>query len=308
MKKNLLEYGAFKQHRPKSYNKQNRETDEVNVLAFVEAVPSSSCRVIEREVGVVKTRVQTILKKYKFTPYKLQIVQHLHPGDAERRLIFCNWYMERIRMNIEFAKSVIWSDESYFSSAGIFNRQNTRHWSQANHHVIFEREQQGRFGFSVACFILGRNIAYRIYEGGLSANRYLEILQDVVPELLDRIPLAQLNNIYFQQDGAPAHNSQIIRPFLENNFPQRWIATNGPIRWPPRSPDLSVLDFFLWGFLKNKIYNTQHRSMEELREATHSAFRYLRGRPFIIENALRRITKVCEYAIRENGNHFEQYL
>lgn len=243
-KNNLINYGAFTRPRPKSYNKENREIDEINVLACVEATPSTSCRTIEAEVGVIKSRAQTILKKFKFRPYKVKVVQHLHPGDPERRLIFCNWYLQQIRANINFARSVIWSDEAYFSSAGIFNRHNTRHWHQENPHLIFEREQQGRFGFSVACFILGRQITYRIYEGGLSADRYLDMLQDVIPELLDNVFLAHLNTIYFQQDGAPAHNAHIIRPFLENHFPQKWIGTNGPIRWPPRSPDLSVLDFF----------------------------------------------------------------
>ena len=165
------------QSRPKSYNKENREIDEVNVLGCVEATPSTSCRAIEKEVGVSKDRAQTILHKYKFRPYKVKIVQHLHPGDAERRLIFCNWFLQQTEANVNFGRSVIWSDEVYFRSSGIFNRHNTRHWYQENHHLHFEREQQGRFGFSVACFILGRKLTYRIYEGSLSANRYLGILQ-----------------------------------------------------------------------------------------------------------------------------------
>lgn len=308
LKNNLINHGSFSRPRPKSYNKENREVDEINVLAAVEATPSTSCRVIEAEVGVIKSRAQQILRKHKFKPYKTKIVQHLHRGDAERRTIFCNWYLQKIQTNRHFARSVIWSDEAYFSSAGVFNRNNTRYWHQENLRLIFEREQQGRFGFSVACFILGPQISYRIYEGGLSAERYLNILEDVLPELLDNIPLAGLNTIYFQQDGAPAHNALMIRPFLENHFPNKWIGTNAPIRWPPRSPDLSVLDFFLWGYLKNKVYSRRHTNLEELREAITVAFQDLQRRSIIILNALERITKMCELCIRENGNHFEQFL
>lgn len=162
-----MEHGAFTQPRPKSYNKENREEREVNVLACIEATPSTSCRKIEKEIGVVKSRAQAILRKYKYHPYKFKIVQHLHPGDADRRLIFCRWYTEQIRANANFGRLVIWSDESHFTSAGIFNRHNTRHWSRENQHIIFEREQQGRFGFGVSCFILGNQIKYRIYEGVL---------------------------------------------------------------------------------------------------------------------------------------------
>lgn len=139
-------------------------------------------------------------------------------------------------------------------------------------------------------------------------SRYLDILENVIPELLENVPLAHFNNIYFQQNGAPGYYSHVIRPFLENNFPQRWIGTNGAVRWPPRSPDLSVLDFFLWGFLQNKVYKTRHRTVEELRQATHLAFQFLQNHPVVILNALRRITKMCQLCIRENGNHFQQYL
>ena len=176
----------------------------------------------------------------------------MDPGDADRRLLFCHWHLEQLRTNDTFGRNVIWSDECYFSSARIFNRHNTRNWSTGNRHLLFERAQQGRFGVGVSCFILGRHIAYRIYEGGLTAPRYLHILEEVIPELLDNVPLARYNTIYLQQDGAPSHNSGLLRPFLENNFPQRWIGTNGPVRWPPRSPDHSILDFFYGDIWKTK--------------------------------------------------------
>ena len=34
--------------------------------------------------------------------------------------------------------------------------------------------------------------------------------------------------------------------------------------WPPRSPDLTSPDYFLWGYLKRRVYqkNTNHRSLE----------------------------------------------
>ena len=53
-----------------------------------------------------------------------------------------------------------------------------------------------------------------------------------------------LHDIWFQQDGCPAHNTRIVANFLTNTFEDRWIGKNGPIRWPARSPDLSPNDFF----------------------------------------------------------------
>lgn len=81
------------------------------------------------------------------------------------------------------------------------------------------------------------------------ARRYREILEEVTPELMENVQLTQYNAIYFQQDGASSHNSALLKEFLEDNFSYRWIGTNRPVRWPPISPDISVLDFFC-GFYK----------------------------------------------------------
>ncbi|KAJ8961840.1 hypothetical protein NQ318_021455 [Aromia moschata] len=51
--------------------------------------------------------------------------------------------------------------------------------------------------------------------------------------------------------GAPIHNAVIVRNLLNENFPNCWIGRSSPlIRWPPRSPDITHLDFFLWGTIK----------------------------------------------------------
>jgi len=52
------------------------------------------------------------------------------------------------------------------------------------------------------------------------------------------------------QDGAPPHFSCFVTDVLNEIFPDTWIRRGVPIPWPPRSPDLSPLDFFLWGTLR----------------------------------------------------------
>ena len=66
--------------------------------------------------------------------------------------------------------------------------------------------------------------------------------------------LHKIRSIIFQQDGARAHFSTDVRQYLDNHFPNRWIGRGAPIRWAPRSPDLTPLDFFLWGHVKSNIY------------------------------------------------------
>ncbi|GFX38244.1 uncharacterized protein TNCV_3838401 [Trichonephila clavipes] len=85
-------------------------------------------------------------------------------------------------------------------------------------------------------------------------------LNEVLNEFLDDIPLAYIHDIqrlWFQHEGAPAHFCGPVRDWLDIAFPGRWIGRQGPVLWPPRSPDLTPLDFFLWGHLEELVYR-QH--------------------------------------------------
>lgn len=64
--------------------------------------------------------------------------------------------------------------------------------------------------------------------------------------------------LYFQRDGAPPHNAYIINEHLNANLRQKWISNLGPIRSPARYPDVTSIDFLVWGFLK-------HYTVEEVR-------------------------------------------
>ena len=72
---------------------------------------------------------------------------------------------------------------------------------------------------------------------------------------------------YFQQDGAPPHYHRDVRACLDENLPNRWIERTDSIEFPPRSPDLTPLDFFLWGYVKDKVYSTKPATINELRSS-----------------------------------------
>jgi hypothetical protein len=63
-------------------------------------------------------------------------------------------------------------------------------------------------------------------------------------------------NVVFQQDGAPPHLARIVREFLDLHFPGCCVGHDGRIPWPPRSLDITPLDFFLWGYVKDIVYKT----------------------------------------------------
>jgi hypothetical protein len=53
---------------------------------------------------------------------------------------------------------------------------------------------------------------------------------------------------WFQQDGAAEHTVNSAMETLQELFGNNNISQNV---WPPRSPDLSIPDFYLWGVLKD---------------------------------------------------------
>lgn len=306
LKDNLTEFGSFVKPRSKNYQNDTVDEETILVVGSVEANHEASSREIARDIGVSKTKTLKILKRYKYKSYHYHKNQYLKPEDLLRRHEFCNWFLRKENEVQNFSDNIIWSDEAHISSAGIFNRQINRYWAKENPHLTISRRAQGKFGFNVWCCLKRHCLVYYIFRGTLNSNQYIEILEHNLENLLDNLPLEERQTVVFQQDGAPAHNALIVRNYLNELFPNNWMGTQGPIKWPARSPDLSPLDFFLWGFLKNKIYKYPSTTEEELRENIERAFEAVQ--PLQILNATRSLTKRCNSCISHNGGHFEKYL
>ena len=67
---------------------------------------------------------------------------------------------------------------------------------------------------------------------------------------------------YFQQDGATPHTAISVQSWMKSKFGQKFITKE---MWPPRSPDLNPCDFFLWGYLKSKVYNPLPKTLDDLK-------------------------------------------
>ncbi|EFN89519.1 hypothetical protein EAI_03069, partial [Harpegnathos saltator] len=50
------------------------------------------------------------------------------------------------------------------------------------------------------------------------------------------------------------------------------MGRGGPITWPARSPDLNVLDYFVWGYVKSLVEQRRDGTEEEVRAAIITAF------------------------------------
>ena len=122
-----------------------------------------------------------------------------------------------------------------------------------NPHATVESNTQLHFTVNVWCAVVDDQlIGPFILEIRLTGEVYLRFLQEELPRLLEDVPLNKRGGMYFQNYGAPPHKN-----FLHYRFPGRWIGCGGPYNWPARSPDLSPLDYCVWGWMKELVYSVK---------------------------------------------------
>src|SRR5678816_2755517 len=88
----------------------------------------------------------------------------------------------------------------------------------------------------------------------------------------------------------------------------RWIGYHGPVLWPPRSPDLNPLDFYVWGHLKQEVYLEQIHTKEQLQQRIHHASHRIMQNGNTLRNVYDSLLKRCHACIRVDGAHFEHLL
>ena len=85
----------------------------------------------------------------------------------------------------------------------------------------------------------------------------------------------------------------------------RWIGRRGTIEWPARSPDLTPLDFFLWGYLKNKVYSKKFHSLDELKSAIKHEIDELKSNTELLKRVCASVTARVKECVEVDGGHFE---
>ena len=73
--------------------------------------------------------------------------------------------------------------------------------------------------------------------------------------------------MWFQQDGATSHTAKHVLSWLHETLGENFISFKTEKNWPPHSPDLNLLDFFLWGYLKDKVYTPKPATLQDLKNA-----------------------------------------
>lgn len=124
--------------------------------------------------------------------------------------------------------------------------------------------------------------------------------------LWPQIAQMDLDNIWSQQGGATCIISSetiiLLRPRLEN----RVFSRSGDINWPPRSCDLTALDFYLWGAVEDRYYANSPATIHDLKQNIKSANREMK--PETIENVLKNWVQRLGYCKASRGGHLNYVI
>lgn len=157
-----------------------------------------------------------------------------------------------------------------------------------------------------AGIINGTVVGPYYFDENVSSDTYLEMLEDyLLPELAE-LGL-DASEICYMHDGAPAHISIDVRNFLTENF-SCWIGRgNGSLLpWPARSPDLNMLDFYLWGELQHRVNQIENITADAVRESVAAEIDLIT--PETLARVHQNLFKRLQKCINENGGIFEHLL
>ena len=93
--------------------------------------------------------------------------------------------------------------------------------------------------------------------------------------------------------------------FLDATFPKSWIGRDGPTPWPPRLPDITPLDFFLWRYVKDKVFSAPVPDITDLKTRITDAFATVTED--MLENTWREIDYRLDVLRATKGAHVEVY-
>ncbi|GFW95986.1 retrovirus-related Pol polyprotein from transposon TNT 1-94 [Trichonephila clavipes] len=191
----------------------------------------------------------------------------------------------------DFHKRILFSDEAHFWLNGYVNKQNCRIWSEANPQVYVEtplHPEKLTVWFALwAGGIIGPYF-FKNEEGHnvtVNGDRYRAMITNFfIPELNNH----DVQELWFQQDGATCHTAHATIDLLKDTLGDRLISRFGPVNWPPRSCDLTPLDYFLWGYVKSMVYADKPQTLDHLEDNIRRVIADIR--PQMLENVIENWT------------------
>ena len=106
--------------------------------------------------------------------------------------------------------------------------------------------------------------------------------------------------------GAPkmVHQHTVdVSTWMTEFFRHEIIALHHPNECPPRSPDLTPCDFFLWGYLKSKVYATAPCDMADLTQRINDEADAIKQNPRLVKRVVRDMIRRAQDCVANGGRH-----
>jgi hypothetical protein len=256
-----------------------------------------SIRKLAKITGVSYSLVRSILKEdLHLKPYKQHEWHELEPGDYQKRLKFADFFLG-LPKNARLL--LLCCDEAWFYLHHKVNKQNDRRWLPSKPTDKSERplhDEKVLIWCAISC---DEVYGPYFFEGSVNQHKYLHMLKHFFWKGHCRARNHQ--KYYFLQDGATPHTARIVQKYLGQKFGPRFFTKD---KWPPRSCDLNPCDFFLWGYLQDRVYKPMPQSLDELKANITREFKKIPKEILksVFENFLKRMDLVKE----KNGGHIEE--
>ncbi|GFT57393.1 uncharacterized protein TNCV_2035191 [Trichonephila clavipes] len=214
----------------------------------------------------------------------------------------------------DWLSNLLWTNEAHFTLRGSVNTHNCRIWATENPRTVVETSLHDVkvtvwVGFTTST-VIGPFFFKEMRDSGfvtatVTGERYADMLQNrISPSLADK---HLLERTIFMQDGAPPHIARCVKDLLRRSFgDDRVLSRHFHHAWPPRSPDLSPCDYWLWGYLKSQVYRDRPTSLGMLKG--NIRLQCLTITPGMLYSAVHNIIPRLQLLLRNDGEHIEHFL
>ena len=137
----------------------------------------------------------------------------------------------------------------------------------------------------------------------VNGDRYRSMLNEF---LFLKIEEDDIGNIWFQQDGATYHTAEATFHVLRPVFEDRIISRKADVVWPPWSCDLTPLDYYLWGAVKDKYYADKPETIDALKDNNREAIGKIQLHT--IDNVLKKWIDRVGYCMASRGSHLNEII
>lgn len=302
--KKFKETGSVQDAQKPGAPKRN-DAKEEEIQTLFETKPSTSIRQAAQVLSTSYSCVQRTLQDVGLKNFHVQTVQAITEVDKAARLAMCEETLHRISSNSSYLSNVVFSDEATFFVQGTVNKHNCRVWGYENPHLTMQRPFQSPKVTVWAALTSKHLIGPYFFDTNVNKEKYLSMLQEfLIPQLKQR---RIYSKSIFHQDGAPPHWGLNVRKFLNEQFPNRWWGRDGPINWSPRSPDLTPLDYFLWGYLRDQVFATPITNIDDLKSKITAEFVKI-NQSNMLQRVVNSLQKRMELCMQNEGGIFENLL